>query len=101
MRTREIDERYDPDLQAALERGGERELARILNVLCHCGHPRRDHMAASGALGSFGGAACDECFCPTYRPVDSDVYELLGQSLLELEAKHRRERDRRAAGGVA
>ncbi len=63
----EVDPHYDPDLQAALERGGEKALAVALARVCRCGHPRSDHMAATGALGSFGGTACDGCWdCGTF-----------------------------------
>lgn len=65
---REVDPHYDPDLQAALEAGGEAALEAARAEICACGHPRRDHAAATGALGSFGGSACDGCWtCPTFR----------------------------------
>lgn len=63
----EVDPQYDPDLQAVLERGGEKALAEALAVVCRCGHPRSEHMAATGALGSFGGTACNLCWaCGTF-----------------------------------
>lgn len=38
--------------------------------LCVCGHAREDHWAETGALGSFGGSACERCWqCPTFRDV--------------------------------
>lgn len=66
--TRDIDPRYDPDLQAALERGGERALAETCAALCVCGHRREDHPGATGALAGFGGSACDRCWtCGTFN----------------------------------
>lgn len=61
--------RYDRDLQEALERDGERGLAAARAAVCECGHPRSAHFAATGALGSFGGTACEDCWvCATFRP---------------------------------
>lgn len=64
----EPDPRYDPDLVAALERGGEQLLGEALTATCHtCGHTRRDHAGATGALASFGGSACEKCWdCGTF-----------------------------------
>ncbi len=64
---REINEHYDPDLQEALERGGEAGLSRACAEVCRCGHRRDQHFAATGSLGSFGGTACEECWaCGTF-----------------------------------
>lgn len=61
---------YDPDLQEALVRGGERGLAEARAALCKCGHPRSAHFAATGALGSMGGSACENCWqCATFTPL--------------------------------
>jgi hypothetical protein len=65
-----VDEYYDPDLVEAQRVGGMEELQRALDALCECSHPRSEHIAATGALGSFGGTACESCWtCPTFRPV--------------------------------
>lgn len=65
----EVDPHYDPDLQAVLESGGEKALAVALAVKCRCGHARENHPGATGALASFGGSACDECWdCGTFTP---------------------------------
>lgn len=59
---------YDSDLQDALEADGEQGLVAARAVVCRCGHTRADHWAATGALGSFGGSACKECWaCGTFR----------------------------------
>lgn len=63
-----VSEHYDPDLMglegAALE--------AVLDTRCRCGHRRRDHVAATGALGSFGGSACEECWsCGTFVKAES------------------------------
>ena len=62
-----LDERRDPDLWPFKD---QPELLRqLLDEACLCGHPRKEHMAATGALGSFGGSACDGCWsCATFRP---------------------------------
>jgi hypothetical protein len=59
----EPDPRYDPDLVAALEAGGEQGLADAMAATCRtCGHTRADHAGATGALASFGGSACERCW---------------------------------------
>lgn len=41
---------------------------RTWDALCECGHTREEHMAETGAQGSFGGTACERCWtCPTFR----------------------------------
>jgi hypothetical protein len=68
--TFEPDPHYDPDLVEAKKLGGMEGLQRALDAICECGHPRSEHIAATGALGSFGGTACESCWtCPTFRPV--------------------------------
>jgi hypothetical protein len=62
-----LSEHHDPDLWPL--RDDPDALAAARARLCECGHPRSAHMAATGALGSFGGTACDLCWaCPTFRP---------------------------------
>lgn len=68
-----IDRTLDPDL-LGLE--GEELRVALMRLCLNCGHPRHEHMAATGALGSFGGTACNLCWtCPTFRgePVPSEV----------------------------
>jgi hypothetical protein len=66
-----IDPHYDPDLVEARERGPH-SLAVALATMCVCGHPRSDHMGATGALASFGGTACNSCWsCGTFTAVAS------------------------------
>ncbi len=67
---RTIDPHYDPDLQEAVEHGGEAALNAALIVTCSCGHSRAEHMGATGALASFGGTACNQCWtCPTFTAI--------------------------------
>lgn len=62
-----VNEAYDPDLQRALEQGGEKALRVALAAMCACGHTREHHHAMTGSLGSFGGSACGQCWtCPTF-----------------------------------
>lgn len=62
-----IDSHYDADLIAAYRSGGMDSLAKTRNAVCTCGHIRNDHYASTGALGSFGGSACGECWtCGTF-----------------------------------
>jgi hypothetical protein len=61
---------HDPDLVRAWAEGGEDAVRAALQVRCECGHPRHEHMGATGALASFGGSACNGCWtCRTFRPV--------------------------------
>lgn len=65
----ELDERLDPDLWP--HREDPDTLRKLLTAVCTCGHERAEHMAATGALGSFGGSACDSCWsCGTFVAVD-------------------------------
>lgn len=90
----EVDPRRDPDLQAALEARGEKALAAALAEVCRCGHTRGDHMAATGALGSFGGTACDKCWtCGTFTPVDSARAEALRKLLFDIRRAEFEARD--------
>ncbi len=58
-----VDEHYDPDLFGL----DEEQLKLALAAMCVCGHSRGEHMAATGALGSFGGTACNQCWaCGTF-----------------------------------
>lgn len=62
-----VSEHYDPDLWAALNAGGELGLRKSMERDCTCGHRRADHFAATGALGSMGGSACELCWdCATF-----------------------------------
>lgn len=55
---------YDPDLVEAREQG---RLGEALAAVCVCGHQRHHHFGATGALASFGGTACQECWtCGTF-----------------------------------
>jgi hypothetical protein len=57
----------DPDLFEARERGGQEALDAALAQRCTCGHTRAEHFAATGALGSVGGTACEACWtCGTF-----------------------------------
>lgn len=68
-----LDPRRDPDLWPF--RDQPEVLHNLLTAVCVCGHERAEHMAATGALGSFGGSACDSCWsCGTFRAV-ADVPE--------------------------
>jgi hypothetical protein len=60
-----------------------------LDDVCNCGHSRRAHYAATGALGSFGGSACEACWtCPTFRRDDrrTATADLRARLNLELAA---------------
>lgn len=64
------DEHYDPDIFKVHDESGVDAAIVAAQVICECGHPRHQHAAATGALGSFGGSACDLCWtCATFRPM--------------------------------
>lgn len=61
---------YDADVFERLDGGGEAAVLEYLATACACGHPRADHYAATGSLGSFGASACGLCWaCATFRAV--------------------------------
>lgn len=60
---------YDTDLWPL--RDDPAELRAALDAFCTCGHQRREHNAADGAHGSFGGSACGQCWtCATFTTCD-------------------------------
>jgi hypothetical protein len=71
-----LDERRDPDLWPL--RSKPTVLRRALAARCRCGHARGEHMAATGALGAFGGSACDLCWsCGAFAAADAALWRRL------------------------
>jgi hypothetical protein len=64
------DYRIDPDLDPDLMGLEGEQLREALDRMCTCGHPRHEHMGATGSTASFGGTACNLCWsCPTFAAV--------------------------------
>jgi hypothetical protein len=61
----------DPDLIYVRDHEGEAAMREAQAALCRCGHARGAHYAMTGAMGSFGGSACSQCWwCSTFGAVE-------------------------------